>query len=99
MAWIKILDAADTISNEIYVTQPFVIFAEGTFDTRTITVEMQRIDTDDETEWWPVNVNGALISSDPLVALGGVADTRYRVRVSSAGLNIFINAAYPTRES
>ena len=99
MAWIKVLDAANTVSEEIFVSQPFVIFAEGTFGTRTITVEMQRIDTDEPNDWWPVNVNGALIASDPLVALGGVADTRYRIRVDAAGLNIFINAAYPTRES
>lgn len=98
MAWRKVLDAADTVSDGCYISQPFVVFAEGTFDGRIVTVEMQRTNTDDETEWWPVNLRGALIASDPLVALGGIPFTRYRVRVDRAGLNIFINEAYPSRE-
>lgn len=98
MAWRKILDeAADpSVSEEIYISQPFALLAEGAFGTRTVTVEMRRLDG---TDWIPVDTEGSLVSTDPLLVLGGLPETKYRVLVSSPGLNIYWNIAYPSREA
>ena len=97
MAWEKILDAADTQSRAINVSQPMALLVEGTFSTHTVTVEMKRIDAPEADPWHPVNLKGALVASDPLVALGGIPDTIYRVNVNPAGLNVYFNNAYPVQ--
>ena len=94
--WKQILKPTETTSRVFYVSQPMIILAEGTFGSRTVTVEMRRRGSTNP--WVPVNVVGGLVASDPVVALGGIPDTEYRVGVSAAGLSIFYNETYPVQE-
>ena len=93
--WRQVLEPTGTTSDVFYVSQPMVIMAEGTFGSRTVTVEMRRVGS---ATWVPVNLQGALVAADPVVALGGIPDTEYRVGVSAPGLSIFYNETYPVQE-
>lgn len=95
MAWQRLLDNTATQSEELYISQPFVLFVEGVLGSRIVSVEMRR---NDGTTWMPVNLNGTLVATDPLVVLGGIPDTRYRVNVDTSGIEVYWNIAYPSRQ-
>lgn len=91
MAWRQILPSTELQSEEFSPSQPFVIIAEGSLMSITVTIESRRREG---TVWNPVYIGSHLVAEDPSLLLAGLPNTVYRVNVSAVGVDIFYNDAY-----
>lgn len=95
VGWQKILESTETESSIVGLSQPFILRIEGTLGTETVKLQSRRRSGGETAPWITEKTGLSLTDTDPTVVFGGVPDTEYRVTVSSAGVEVFWNVAYP----